>query len=1319
LISFKLAKQEGRRMNKQAYTSLEKFEDAKKYWLNKLSGELIEMKLFPDFPYSKEKEYETGKHPLTLEKEQMETCICISKNNDLSLYVILLAVLKICTFKNLRQDDIVVSSPTYKLSSQEYNKFVAFRETVRSGMTFRELLQTVQKTVTGGYKNQYYPIRKIIELLKLEEEFSLTRIVLYFENVHHQDYLKEMMEEFENDMAFSFRRKEKELEGLILYNSKRFKKETVERWADSYLRIMSLVLADLNIKIADIDILSETAKQQVLVDFNRSEMVIPINKAIPRLFEEQVERTPGNTAVICEDRELTYRRLNERANRLASALEAKGIGPGSIVGMLADTSTEMVIGIIAVLKSGAAYLPLDPEFPEERQRFMLRSGKAQMLLTKQSIIDNRPELLRDYSPGNCILLEDENNYPGNDTNPGREHQPDDLIYIIYTSGTNGDPRGVPIEHRGVVNYTLWRIKNYRFTQNDVTLQLLSYCFDGFVSNFFTSLLSGGTLVMIPDNKKLDPEYIREEMKTRRITNTSLVPEMYKMLLDTVDGGSLQHMRFVVLAGEKAGKNLIERSLTEHPGITLINEYGPTETSVTAAVNLHLDRYAANVIGKPLTNTAIYILDDVYSILPIGVPGEICISGAGVGRGYLNNETLTAEKFIPDPFNPKWRMYKTGDLGRWLPDGNIEFLGRIDNQVKIRGSRIELEEIEHQLQQHDSVKDAVVQVWEDEAGDKVLCASIVSGSTGAPKAGEISGLREHLAQQLPNYMIPAYFVEVPVIPLTSSGKLDRKKLPRPEFKTDRDKYVPPCSPVELKLTQMWAEVLGIEQELIGIDSNFFHLGGHSLKATMLVLNIHKKFNAKIALGKFFKKPFIRDLAQYVSESSGERHQLIPPVEERDYYEMTAAQRRVYIMQQTGQENISYNLPQTLYIDREIDKNKLGKAFRELIDRHEPLRASFVTLNERPVQRVHKKVPFKMEYNENGGEVKDLVEKFVRPFDLESPPLLRVEIAKITDARYLWIIDMHHIIGDGVSRRILTEEFMKLYMGEEPQPLRVQYKDYAHWLDSDEVKKEIKRQEAYWLEIFKEEPPVLNLPTDFPRPQVRSFEGSVSRFEIEKETVQILKKLAIRNEATMYMLLLAIYNVLLLKLSGDDDIVLGIGTTGRWHSDLQNIMGMFVNTMALRTYPQREMTFKDFLAQIKTRVLGAFENQEYQFDDLVKKVAPRMDKSRNPLFDTAFEMNIIETPDIDTTGWNLSDYKREIKLAKFDMVLNAAENGEKLIFIVEYSTNLFKQATVEKFCRYYRDIALCAAENENIRLKDIKISHDLLIPEKNIPEIKLNF
>ncbi|MCK5056814.1 MAG: amino acid adenylation domain-containing protein [Candidatus Aminicenantes bacterium] len=1303
------------------------------YWLNKFSGELPKTAFYYDYEKKSGNERRFDIVKFKLSEELFLLLKELHKGSDPKLFMILAAGIVLLNNKYTEQHDIILCAPIYKqdIEGDFVNTVLMLRNHLDDGKTFKELLIQVRNTIIEANRNQNYPAEVLFYELNLpfsKDDSPLSDIAVLLENIHDKRYIQHI----NSNMIFSFLRVGDEIEGCVEYNSLMYREVTIERIINHFTHMLKQVLSDINAPLSGIDLLSIKEKKQLVFEFNDTEVKYPGYKAIHELFEEQVQRVPGNIVLIFENMHLTYKKLNEMANRLALLLREKGIKPEMIVGIMLRPSMEIIISTIAVLKAGGIYLPIDPgNFPPKRILSLIKDSNTSLLLTKKKIADNSFFSSSTNTHYEILLIDMPSEIFSQPAQPNLKNlnNPTDGAYVIYTSGTTGNPKGVAVIHRGILNYVNWRVRNYNYSEQDVTLQLLSYSFDGYVSNLYSSLVSGGRLILIVKEKLLDYEHIARIIESRNVTNISLVPRMYELLLENSESRHLKNLRFIVLGGERAKDYLLEKSNEKNPGIKFINEYGPTESTVMAVANMAMGKNNTGVIGRPISNVRIYILNKRFTPQPIGVGGEICISGDGLARGYLNNPELTAERFVISsskrslkiydqcPMTNE-RLYRTGDLARWLPDGNLEFIGRKDQQVKIRGFRIELGEIESRLLKHEYIEEAVVLAREigehsdpgDGNGDKHICAFYVSH-----KKFNTTELRGFLADDLPDYMLPTFFEQIDSIPLTINGKIDRKALPETRLKADVE-YVPPGNMIEKTLVDIWANALDVEKNAIGIDTNFFSLGGHSLKATIVVTTIHKKLNVRVPLVEIFRIPTIRELSRHIKNAKKDTFISIVPVEEKEYYELSSAQERLHFVQQMDLGDTAYNTPLVLEIEGDFDMERFEEAFGKLIKRHESLRTSFVmTFGDEVLQKIHEDFEFEVEYYpkertepNSGSKLQNpedrcagVIGSFIRPFDLSRAPLMRVGVIKIEEEKHILIVDMHHIISDGMSRGILIRDFLSLYESKELPILILRYKDYSEWQNTEKQKESIKKQEEYWLEEFVGQAVVLNMPTDYKRPVVQNFSGSTISFEIGKEETGDLNRIAGEQEATMFMILLASYNILLSKISSQELLVVGTPITGRRHADLEPIIGMFVNMLALQNQPTGEKTFTVFLDEVKEKSLSAFENQDYPFEDLVDRIAVNRDIGRNPIFDVLFALQNLDNPGGEIPGLKFKPYKYKNNISKFDLSLHGSEVGEKLSFTFEYCTKLFKEAAIERFIGYFRRILSAIVEDPGQKIAEIEI------------------
>lgn len=823
-------------MDKKNIFYLPEFEEAKEYWLDKLSGNLTEVRFPVD--YLKVSGYEKGNSRFVLDNEAKNKLINIGKGQDIAIYTLLTTILKVLIYKYTNQSDILVGAPLFfgPEENYEYNNRILLRTNIQSELTFKEILINVKKSVTEGYNHQHYPFDKLTELLQFEDSESPVRIISAMENIHNKLNIDEISVLPGNDITFSFFRNEGCIELDIIYNKNLYEEDSINRIFECYSNIMLQALSNINIRIADIELISEVERNKLNTVFNNSCCEDPDEKTIQRLFKEQVARTPDNIAVSCFSElnsniiyeSITYRELDVKSNRLAGVLRDKGVKAGIIVGLMLERSIGMAIGIMGILKAGGTYLPVDPEYPTERINFLLRDSGAGFLVTQEKLIS------KTSFQGQIIDIDDQGIKMIEIAEPDEINSSEDLAYIIYTSGSTGKPKGVMIEQKSVVNFAKWRIKQYGYGGNDITLQLISISFDGFGANLYSSLLSGGNLIIAGGNSYMNYNLIRKVICDKKVTNMSVVPSMYRAILDSSSEKNLEALRFVVLAGEKSDDDLVELSRVICPDTELINEYGPTENTITTTSFMGMDKGKTSIIGKPVYNHTVYIVNKDYNLMPIGVPGELCVSGKGVARGYLKEQGLTDEKFVTVPaINDGKRIYKTGDMAKWLPDGNIEFLGRMDEQIKIRGFRVELSEIENSLLKCEFVKEAVVVVKEDKTGSKNIVAYLTSD-----KVVKVEELRECLSMMLPDYMIPAFFVQLEKIPLMQNGKVDRRTLLKQnENVRTGEQYLAPGNNIEKKMANIWEQVLGLDR--VGVNDRFIDIGGDSMKAIRITMECEKQ------------------------------------------------------------------------------------------------------------------------------------------------------------------------------------------------------------------------------------------------------------------------------------------------------------------------------------------------------------------------------------------------------------------------------------------------------------------------------------------------
>lgn len=1076
----------------------------------------------------------------------------------------------------------------------------------------------------------------------------------------------------------------------LYYNPSRFSADNGSRFIEILKNILKAMAGNSGLPLSEIAFVTESDHHRIRNEFNRTTVPYDHEMTIVDLFERQVGATPDHIAVVCRQRELTYRELNRQANILARTLRDRGVKVGQYVGIMARRSIEMIIAVIGVMKAGGAYVPIDPAFPEERVAFMLSDCAPVLLL--YCGVDSDPAAWPAIPRMDVEMSE----YTGGESeeNPEKVNTPRDLAYLIYTSGTTGKPKGVMVEHHGVSNLKTYFEKAFHVTAEDRVLQFANSIFDASVWEINMALLNGAALYIVEEETIANPAEFENYVIHHKISIATLPPNYYPQVTKIKP-------RVLITAGSESTPAIIK----EAAGIRYINAYGPTETTVCAS---HWE-YDGTVptdkipIGKPISNTQIYIVDGL-NLCGVGMPGELCIAGAGVARGYLNREELTKERFIANPFG-EGRLYRSGDLARWLPDGNIEYWGRIDEQVKIRGFRIELGEIENAIREVAAVKDCAVTVRAGKGTEKEICAYIVAG-----EALDMTLVREQLCRFLPEYMIPAWMMQLDKIPVTGSGKVDKRALPA-IVRQDTKTYVAPQNKVEKLICEIYQEVLEVEK--IGIHDNFFRLGGHSLKAARVLNRLQAEHTAGISIRNIFEHPTPAMLAGFMNKNqitdstAAETIAPIPRAGNRDIYRASSPQRRMYLLSMADPSGTAYNIPTALGFTGVLDQERLRAALQHMMKRHVILRTAFVmedgTLCQKPVAEAQPDFAcITLEAGQDtSAAVHDLYTQFVRPFAMEKAPLFRVLLVVLGDRQCYLFLDFHHIICDGISIGIFMAELSGLYNGGKLADEVMQYHDYSEWcLGRGDI---IAGQRKFWLEQYAGDIPVLELVTDYPRGNRRSFEGRALFLELDRKLSEKIRAICHTYDLTDFMFVLGIAAILLQKYTGQEELIIGTPVSGRLHRDIYNTLGMFSNTLALRLRPEQNLRFREFLHCVRKDVLHALDNQEYSFDELVDELNLHTDTARNPLFDVFVVVQNDENKDLDIEGvQSLSDDREvEYQTAKFDLTIAGFEQDGKYSFMFEYCTALFKEETIRAMMGQFTEIISSIADNQEMAVRDINV------------------
>lgn len=1300
---------EGRSFSEEKAVAASQFTRERDYWLKQLSGEIVKTCFPYSFPGASPGPGKMEIHEFTIQGAPVQQVMKLSKGSSARVHMILMAGVMALLAKYTDFNQITAGVPIYKQENQGdfINTVLTLRNRLEPDMTFKELLLEVRQGLIEANEHANYPIEQLLYHLELpvsQHEFPLFDLAVLLEDIHDKEYLGGIP----LNMIFLFRANGTVISGRLEYNALLYDKPIISRLVDHYVHLMQGALFDLNFRISELEILGESEKQQLLYDFNDTAADYLLEETLHELFEKQALNTPDFTALVYEHRRLTYAGLNKRADSLACQLRRCGVKRDQVVGIMVEDPFCMVIGLLAILKAGSGYLPLDIDYPPRRKKHILDDSGISVLVTESRLKESIDTVTTTIKASPELVFADDNTlYGGEKTNPGSVNTSNELAYVIYTSGTTGRPKGVMISHSNAINTLTWFAREFEIKAGINLLQLTDYTFDPSVEDIFGTLLHGATLHVGCGEIAVNPGLFGGYVRANQVHIIDFIPTMLEELLCRQD--RLESLKIVISGGEKLEESLKEQIRAR--GYSLYNNYGPTEVAIDALSGKCSP--ARVTLGHPITNTCCCVFTNRHTLAPVGIPGELCISGQGLARGYMNNPELTAASFLENPFFPGQRMYCTGDWVKWLSDGTIEFIGRTDRQVKIRGYRIEPGEIEVQIKSFPDVREGVVTDRKRPEGETYLCAYVVGHKD---RAGQGQGsvdeldtreLRRYLIDSLPDYLVPAYIVALAELPLTSTGKIDRKALPEPEITDMNQALMPPRDRLEQELVRVWAGVLGVDENRLGIDSNFFESGGHSLKATILVSRLHKAIQVKLPLSVLFRYPTIREMAAHIKSLNKDKFQVIGAVEAREYYALSSAQQRLYVLQQMKKDSIAYNMPLWVVLEGEVDKEKLQDIFRELIRRHESFRTSFEMIDKQPVQRIHQEMPFDLElydFDPEGHDDFEMLKGFIRPFDLSQPPLVRGRLAVPGQDRSLLIVDMHHIISDGVSQDIATGEFMWLLGGQELPLLRLQYRDYAQWQNMSEIKESLRQQGDYWLKEFQGKVPLLNLPTDYERTQIIHFEGSSVSFTIVKQLTSKLKACALQLDVTLMMLLYSVYQVLLSRYANQEEIVTGTVAAGRQHTDLENIIGFFVNMLPIKTSPQLHKTFSHYLAEVKEKTVKAFENQGYPFEELVNNLDIPREPGRHPLVDAVFSYLEGNRTSMNN-GVNNRDKEDQdsypgLNISHFDLLLLVQNHRDSISMLLEYSTDLFKRSTMEEFSHFYMDILNQVIDNPKILLKEIE-------------------
>ncbi|TRX53346.1 amino acid adenylation domain-containing protein, partial [Fulvivirga sp. M361] len=1293
----------------------EKQQDAlqaqKEFWINQFKEDIDELNLPSDFSRPPVIKYHGHSMNFYLDVPTLKELKELAVGEHVTMYTLLLAVFNILIAKLSNQKQIVIGTPVAGRKHPDVKEMVglfvntlAIKSSVDGQVTFREFLKTTNLHIIKCLGNQDYPLEDLIDQLGIERNTSrnpLFDIMFAYQNFEDASFqlpgvtISPYPSET-NISQFDLTLTAGEVDqGVLLnfeYSTDLFNESTIQQFSGYFKTLVESVLDNPDQRLAELDLMSSQEQYSLVHQFDAARIALPSDTTALSLMSEHVALRPGAVALVYGDSELTYGELDKRSNQLAHYLLSQGLEDEAIVGVMVDRSFEMVISLLGIMKAGGAYLPLDRTQPRERNVVILEESGCRLLLTEAGSCD----LYKAAVPCLAVRSLDLSGCPS--TAVDLMPSPSQRAYVIYTSGSTGVPKGVEIVHATLLNLIVSQTQELNISAHDRVLQFANLVFDASVEQLWLALANGARSVLVSRDIILDQGAFMSYIATKKVTYLDVTPTY----LESIGTGFHPELRCIVIAGEECNVALVNELYDKY---IVFNGYGPTEATVTSVQYRVRDKITdiRVPIGRPFGNIRAYVLGSEGDLLAKGVRGELYIAGSCLAKGYLHNAALTAERFLPDPFFEGEKMYRTGDLVKWRSDGNLEFLGRCDDQVKIRGFRMELGEITQQLASHPSLHEVSV-VTREIQDELQLVAYYLSD-----EQQDENNLKEYLKSRLPAYMVPVAYVHLAEMPLTASGKLNRKALPAPDL-TFTSSYTPAGNELEEQLVHIWSEILKLDREQISVTRSFFELGGHSLRAITMINSIRSEFSLDVPLMSVFEHQDIRSLGSYMSTLQEKQYQAILPAPSQAYYPLSSAQKRLYFLHRFDPSSLAYNMPEVVVLEGELDISRLKGAFNKLIARHESLRTSFIMKGEEPVQVVHDQMDFNLIHFGKVAEREEqqLIKAFLRPFALNSAPLMRAGLITLTSdtgdqdgSRYLLIFDMHHIITDGVSQNLLVNDFMSLYNGEELEAVKLHYKDYAVWQHAASNESVIASHKSFWLSEYKELPEVLELPTDRPRPQQSSFSGDTYTFSLDATTFSGLKALALASEATPYMLFLSLFNVFLSKLSNHSDVVVGTPIAGRDHPDLQNITGVFINTLAFRNYPEGSKQFKEFLKEVRSGAIQGFENQWYPFEALVDALEVSRDPGRNPLFDAMFSYQNFEATSLAIPGLKLSAYEVDHKVSMVDLSLTAFEDSDCLTLTFEYATDLFDRATIERFSGYFKTLVESVLDNPDQRLAELDL------------------
>jgi amino acid adenylation domain-containing protein len=1249
----------------------------------------------------------------------------LGRTHGTTPFMTYLAAFYVLLHRYTHQADLSVGTPVANRGRAETDALIGYflntvvlRADVSSDPSFVDLLTQVRATTLGAFAHQDVPFERVVESLRLQRDAARSPLfqVMFVHRraddeaswtppglVIEDEPLLSSIDTAKFEISLFVNEGPAGLTCGIELNTELFDVATMERMLGHYQQLLASIVAEPTQRVGALPLLTEGERHQLLVEWNATSMAYPSDLCAHALVEAQADRTPDAVAVVLNTTAATYAELDRRANQLAQHLRTLGVAPGVAVGLCVERSIEMVVGILGIQKAGGAYVPLDPKYPQQRLLDVLTDAAPAAV-----VVDRAGMATLGTAAGPVVAVTAPEVLAAPTTRVLSGVTADDLAYVLYTSGSTGRPKGVAVPHRALVNHTVWQVAELGYAASDVFVQRTSISFDPSVGEIFNPLSIGATLVLLPPGLEGDPQGITRTLRDHAVTVAHFVPSLLRLVVDETDPPLA--VDFLSCGGEALDAALVARA-RQHARKKFVNMYGPTETTIHAttwtAPAAPAPVPAAVPIGRPIANAQAYVLDARGALVPIGVPGELWVGGAGVAAGYYRRPELTAERFSANPFG-EGRLYRTGDLVRWSSDGTIEYLGRIDHQVKLRGFRIELGEIEAVLLRHTSVREVVVVVREDVPGDKRLVAYVVPRDAGV----DVDALRTHVATTLPEYMVPSAVMVLEALPLTPNKKVDRKALPAPDASVSQRAYVAPQTTIQIALAQAWSELLGVER--VGVHDNFFELGGHSLLVMRLVARLRTTLGVELAVRAVFEAPTLAVLAEMIASlgsaearsgadatrrsiaslGAAEEPALVP-VARDGVLVASFGQQRFWLMAQLA-EGAAYDMSHVIRLRGALDVSALARAMDALVARHEVLRTTLAEVDEVVVQRIAParagvlRIVERSTYADARAYCEELL---ARPYELSAGPLFAPALVQIATDDHLLVLRMHHAMGDEWSVEVLKAELGALYQGHALAPLAVQYADFAAWQRARMSGDALEAQLGYWRTRLAGAAP-LELPTDRPRPAVLGIDGVVAERTLSVETGRAIAAVGRAQGATPFMTYLAALYALLHRYSQQTDVSIGTPVANRGRAETDALIGYFLNTVVLRADLAGSPSFAALLEQVRDVALGAYAHQEAPFEQVVEALRVPRTTGRSPLFQVMFVHQ--RAGEADQGSWLPAIHEEPVELggrptAKFELTLMVIEHADRVTCAIEANAALFDAATLDRMLGHYeRLLATLAAE-----------------------------